>query len=98
MSEAFIIRAGDVVVCVDDLPPVPTHPLIKKVKYRVKRGTYYRVTAVVWLRGEKGVHLESMDHRPTEGWRACRFRKVRKSTGGFEAQLKVQARLVATND
>jgi hypothetical protein len=34
------------------------------------------VVDVVWLFGEKGLHLQGLDHRPTDGWRASRFRKV----------------------
>ena len=87
MSELFVIRAGDVVVCVDDRQPNPLHPLHMKVKSRLKKGGCYRVTAVVWLYGEKGLHLQGMDHRPTDGWRAQRFRKVLPCEKGFLMQI-----------
>ena len=73
---AFIVRPGDLVVCVDDRLPNGPCPLHQQVKDRVRAGEYYRVTAIIWLYGEKGLHLEGKDHAPTDGWRACRFRKI----------------------
>lgn len=73
---AFVIRPGDLVVCIDGRLPEPLKDLHRMCSDRVREGGHYRVTAVVWLYGEKGLHLEGKDHRPTDGWRACRFRKV----------------------
>lgn len=75
MTEAFIIRPWDFVVCVDDGIPHPPHPLRTRCHDRLEKGAIYLVTDVVWLRGERGLHLAGLDHRPTEGWRATRFRK-----------------------
>ena len=76
MSDSFIIRAGDTVICIDADNHFPDHSLCAQVKDRLTLGAIYQVTDVVWLYGEKGLHLENMDHRPTDGWRASRFRKV----------------------
>jgi hypothetical protein len=76
---AFIIRPGDLVVCVDANLPGNPHALVMQCKDRLRQGAHYRVSAVVWLYGEKGLHLEGKDHVPTDGWRACRFRKVQGS-------------------
>ncbi len=76
---AFIIHPGDQVVCVDAQLPLQITARHRLCKDRLKEGAHYRVTALVWLYGEKGLHLEGMDHTPTDGWRACRFRKVLES-------------------
>lgn len=77
MSE-FIIRQGDVVLCVDASLPLVPHPLQAACKNRLKEGAEYHVSAVVWLFGEKGLHLVGLNHEPTDGWRAARFRKIDK--------------------
>ena len=76
MSDSFIIRTGDTVVCIDADNHFPDHYLCARVKDHLTLGATYQVTNVIWLYGEKGLHLENMDHRPTDGWRASRFRKV----------------------
>lgn len=82
----FIIRQGDLVVCIDaDLPAVP-HPLQEACGDRLSKGEEYRVSAVVWLYGEKGLHIEGKDHRPTDGWRASRFRKIRSEPARLSEQ------------
>ena len=73
---AFIIRPGDEVVCVNAALPMPATVTHLFCKDRLREGARYRVTAVVWLYGEKGLHLEGKDHTPTDGWRASRFRKI----------------------
>ncbi len=75
----FIIRPSDLVVCIDAKRPEIVTAQHRLCKDRLEEGAVYRVTAVVWLYGEKGVHLEGKDHTPTDGWRACRFRKVHLS-------------------
>ena len=87
MVDSIIIKAGDLVVCVDDGPPKPLKELHLRVKDRVKRGSVYRVTAVVWLYGEKGLHLHGVDHRPTDGWRVGRFRKLHRCSAEFLQML-----------
>ncbi len=79
---AFIIRPGDQVVCID--AELPMHVTVRHqlCKDRLTEKAHYRVTAVVWLSGEKGLHLEGMDHTPTDGWRACRFRKILSCEAG----------------
>ena len=72
----FVIRPGDTVVCVNDRLPDPPHPLQLACRDRVEEGATYQVSYVVWLYGEKGLHLAGKNHSPTDGWRAARFRKV----------------------
>lgn len=78
----FIIRPGDQVVCVDARRPDTVTALHMLCKDRLTKGSRYRVSAVIWLFGEKGLHLEGLDHRPTDGWRADRFRKVAENESG----------------
>lgn len=76
MISNIAISIGDDVVCInDDLPSSVSRKHIH-VMGRIKKGRVYRVVGIIWLYGEKGVHLEAIDHRPTDGWRASRFRKV----------------------
>ena len=84
----FIIRTGDVVVCINDGPPRTSNSRTRQVKDRLQKGAHYRVTRVIWLYGEKGLHLAGLDHRPTDGWRAERFRKVLGCGGANLAQLR----------
>jgi hypothetical protein len=91
MSE-FIIRPGDTVICIDDqLPEKPT-ALHAMVRDRLTEGAIYWVTDVVWLYGEKGLHLAGLDHRPTDGWRSCRFRKVLDSEDEVRSHRCMTAR------
>lgn len=75
MSEAFVIRPCDFVVCVDDTIPHPPDPLQARCRDRLQKGAIYLVSDVIWFRGEQALHIAGLDHRPTEGWRASRFRK-----------------------
>jgi hypothetical protein len=88
MTDAMNIQAGDVVICIDDRRPRPMNIRHIKVRDRIKKGNLYRVTAVVWLFGEKGLHLLGVDHRPTDGWRAARFRKVLPCDDEFACALR----------
>ena len=78
----FIIRPGDSVICIDAGPPRTFTMRHRLCKDRLEEGAVYSVNAVVWLRGEKGLHIGGKDHTPTDGWRACRFRKILE--GHFE--------------
>lgn len=78
MYQDFIIRPLDFVRCVD-ASCNSSHPLSARCRDRLEEGKIYRVSRVVWLHGEKGLHLEGKDHRPTEGWRVARFRKILSS-------------------
>lgn len=91
MMDAQIINAGDVVVCIDARAPVPIVPKQLVVLGRIKQRATYRVTRVVWLDGERGLHLLGVDHRPTEGWRANRFRKVLPADDAFCEAIKRRA-------
>jgi hypothetical protein len=82
IMSAFIIRPGDQVVCIDAELPMHVTARHQLCKDRLTEKAHYRVTAVVWLYGEKGLHLEGMDHTPTDGWRACRFRKILSCEAG----------------
>lgn len=79
VMSVFIIRAGDRVVCIDAGLPDNVTVRHRLCRDRLEEGAVYRVTTVVWLRGEKGLHIEGKDHTPTDGWRACRFRKLHGS-------------------
>jgi hypothetical protein len=72
-----VIRTGDKVICVDAHLGTSPHRLQLLCKDRLKLGSVYKVTDIVWLYGEKGLLLSGLDHRPTDGWRASRFRKLR---------------------
>jgi hypothetical protein len=76
MSDSFIIKVGDAVVCVDSRMKIPTPWQSLQVQDRLVEGRVYVVSGIVWLYGEKGLHLLDMDHRPTDGYRATRFRKI----------------------
>ena len=81
------INPGDVVVCIDADPPSPIVPKQAAVLGRIKTRATYRVAAVVWLDGVRGLHLVGIDHRPTEGWRANRFRKLLPASTVFTRSL-----------
>lgn len=79
MYDDPVIRPGDSVVCIDEALSYPPNLLQLQCKQRLTRGAVYRVYRVVWLYGEKGLWLEGLDHRPTDGWRASRFRKLQSN-------------------
>lgn len=90
MSDVRIIKAGDIVVCIDAAPPVPIEARQAKVIGRLKERATYRVETVVWINGARGLHLQDLDHKPTDGWRASRFRKVLPADPAFCESLQVQ--------
>lgn len=83
MFDVRIISAGDIVVCIDSAPPVPCEARQAKVIGRLKQRAMYRVKAVVWINGARGLHLQNLDHKPTDGWRADRFRKILPADPAF---------------
>lgn len=90
MLDVRIIKAGDIVVCIDSTPPVPIETRQAKVIGRLKERATYRVEAVVWINGSRGLHLQDLDHKPTDGWRASRFRKVLPADAAFSEMMKKQ--------
>ena len=86
----FIIRPDDLVVCIDAALPTPLNARVRACRDRLIEGEQYRVAAVVWLYGEKGLHLEGKDHTPTDGWRACRFRKVEEASCNFQKGASIK--------
>ena len=90
MLDVRIIKAGDIVVCIDAAPPIPIEARQAKLIGRLKQRATYRVEAVVWISGARGLHLKDIDHKPTDGWRASRFRKVLPADPAFCYSIKAQ--------
>ena len=85
------IKVGDTVVCIDAKAPIPIVRKQLMVIGRIRDQALYRVTAIVSLDGVLGLHLAGVDHRPTEGWRANRFRKVLPADDAFCDAIERQA-------
>ena len=93
MLSNIAIAVGDEVVCINDELPSSVSRKHIHVIGRIKRGGVYRVIAIIWLYGEKGVHLEGVDHRPTDGWRASRFRKVEHArASAWRSSIETESR------
>jgi hypothetical protein len=82
------IKPGDLVICVNAAAPHPTCARQLAVVGRIKQGAVYRVSGTLWLHGEPGLQLKGIDHSPTEGWRAARFRKVEPADSWFTASIR----------
>jgi hypothetical protein len=86
MSEPWKIERGDLVICISDATPFGACARRLAVAGRIKRGRVYRVAAV-FPNSEPGLHLVGVDHRPTDGWRASRFRKIEAADAAFISTL-----------
>lgn len=91
-------QPGDLVVCVSTEinPECQQYP---SSLARLKRGGLYRVARYfpvspgrIYWRGNPmaGLQLVGVDHRPSHGWQAWRFRKVEPADQWFTKSLRVR--------
>jgi hypothetical protein len=91
MSAPWNIKIGDLVVCISDELPFAACARQRAAAGRIERGKIYRVAKVFPTSRGRGLHLVGVEHRPTDGWQAARFRKLQAADGEFISLIKEMA-------